>query len=213
LQKWNGIVLELRPNSQKIKPEIESIVEEHLKKSRGIFSRFYLPIIKPYKKSIIEILLASIIIQLLGLSIPFFTQSIIDNVLATSNYKLLWAILAGMFWIFFIQMILMYTRSLLILNFKINFEYLFFSKYFKYFISLKQKYFDSHKREDFIIRFNQNLAIRNITSAHFIESFIDILFLMLYIPILFFYNFFFGICKFNYHSNIFFNNRGFYIKN
>ncbi|MEI8204905.1 MAG: peptidase domain-containing ABC transporter [Bacteroidota bacterium] len=186
---WNGIVLTLEPTPEIFKnKDLNEAVEEFRKERKSIFKKVYSPILTSMKKVIGEILLATFLLQILGLAIPFFTQTIIDNVLVNQNKKLLVAILIGMFGIFLTQILLMYIRNILLVQFKINFELDFFSRFFKHFISLKQRYYDSNRREDFMARFQENLNIRQLVNPTVIESIIDLLFVLLYIPVLIIYN-------------------------
>jgi len=137
-------------------------------------------------------------LQLLGLAVPFFTQTIIDNVLVNQNKKLLVAILIGMCGIFLTQTLLLYARNILLVQFRVNFELDFFSRFFQHFISLKQKYYDSNRREDFMARFQENINIRQLVNPTIIESIIDLGFVLLYIPVLIFYNVKLGLLAFGF---------------
>jgi ABC-type bacteriocin/lantibiotic exporter with double-glycine peptidase domain len=132
--------------------------------------------------------LATIFLQLLGLALPFFTQTIIDQVLVNENLKLLYAILIGMIAIFTSQIVLTYGRNILLTQFKVSFERNFFSRFFDHFIRLKQSFFDNHKREDFINRFQENLRIRAALNPSILQGIIDFAFIALYVVVLFIYN-------------------------
>lgn len=90
--------------------------------------------------------------------------------------------------IFVTQILILYVRNILLVQLRVNFELDFFSRFFKHFISLKQKYYDSNRREDFMARFQENITIRQLVNPTVIESIIDLLFVLFYIPILILYN-------------------------
>lgn len=189
LKKWNRIILTVEPTPEIFKnKDINEAVEEFRKERKSLFKRFYSPVLSSLKKVISEILLATFLLQLLGLAVPFFTQTIIDNVLVNQNKRLLVAILIGMTGIFLTQILLLYVRNILLVQFRVNFELDFFSRFFRHFISLKQKYYDSNRREDFMARFQENLTIRQLVNPTVIESIIDLMFVMLYVPVLIVYN-------------------------
>lgn len=189
LKRWNGIVLTVEPTPAIFKnKDLEESVMALRQKQSSLYKKYYAPIISSLKKIIFEILLATGLLQLLGLAVPFFTQTIIDNVLVNQNKKLLIAILIGMCGIFLTQILVLYVRNILLVQFRVNFELGFFSKFFKHFISLKQKYYDNSRREDFMARFQENLKIREMVNPIVLESIIDLLFVLLYIPILIIYN-------------------------
>lgn len=188
-KKWNGIVLTVEPTKEIFKnKDLDETVKEFMQSRRSLYKKFYAPVISSLKKVIFEILLATAILQALGLAIPFFTQTIIDNVLVNQNKKLLIAILAGMLGIFVTQVLLLYVRNILLVQFRVNFELDFFSRFFKHFISLKQRYYDNNKREDFMARFQENITIRQLVNPTVLENIIDVAFVLLYIPVLIVFN-------------------------
>ncbi|WP_010181874.1 peptidase domain-containing ABC transporter [Aquimarina agarilytica] len=168
------------------------------KNEKKIIRKFYGNLFFNSKKIIVSVFFTSIILQLLGLALPFFTQGIIDQVLVNENFKLLYAILVGMLLVFITQIVLSYHRNILLVKFKVIFERSFFNALFYHFIKLKQSYFDRHKREDFINRFQENMKIRNILNPNILESLIDVSFSIIYLSILFSYNIYLGFITFIY---------------
>ena len=189
LKKWNGIVLSVEPTPEIFKnKDLEEAVTTFMTERKSLYKKFYAPVLSGLKKVIWEILIATAVLQILGLAVPFFTQTIIDHVLVNQNKKLLVAILIGMCGIFLTQILLLYVRNMLLVQLRVNFEMEFFSRFFKHFISLKQKYYDSNRREDFMARFQENMNIRQLVSPTVIESIIDLLFVLFYIPVLIYCN-------------------------
>jgi len=188
LKQWNQIVLTVEPTPEIFKnKDLTETVTQFLNQRKSLYGKFYKPVLLSLKKVIMEILLASFFLQLLGLTVPFFTQTIIDKVLINQNKQLLVAILVGMFGVFMTQVLLLYVRNILLVQFRINFEHDFFSNFFKHFISLKQKYYDSNKREDFMARFQENITIRQLVNPTVIETIIDLGFIFFYLPVLILY--------------------------
>jgi ABC-type bacteriocin/lantibiotic exporter with double-glycine peptidase domain len=187
--KWNGIVLTLEPTSKVFKNrDLLELVASQKGKERLVSKRFYLSLLYPLKFVVGEVLLLSLFLQLLGLALPFFSQSIIDRVLVYQDKKLLLIITLGMLGICAAQLILAYTRNALLTQFKVRFELVFFTNFFDHFIRLKQSYFDNSRREDFITRFQQHLRFRRILSPGLIQPFIDLLFAFNFMLVLFLYN-------------------------
>ncbi|QQS51169.1 MAG: peptidase domain-containing ABC transporter [Bacteroidota bacterium] len=187
--RWNGVVLVLNPTSEIFKHnELTELAEEYRHKRKSILTKYYLPALLTSRKYLVPVLLGTLVLQFLGLALPFFTQTIIDQVLVNNNLKLLYAILVGMIAIFLSQVVLTYGRNILLTQFKVNFERSFFSRFFDHFIHLKISYFDSHKREDFINRFQENLRIRAALNPSILQGFIDSAFVVIYLLVLFFYS-------------------------
>lgn len=188
-KKWNGIVLVLKPGPEIFKnKDMEDLVQSFRKKKKTLYAQFYQPAIQPFKKVIFEILLATFVLQLLGLALPFFTKTIVDSVLMNQNVKLLYGILGALFGVFLLQILLLYVRNILLVQSKVGFELEFFSRFFEHFIRLKQSYYDNHKREDFMSRFRLNLRIRQLANPVLVKNAVDLLFILGYIPLLFFFN-------------------------
>lgn len=187
--KWNGVVLVLEPTSGVFKnKDLEELIQEQKEVERSVFRKFYLSLLYPFKFVLFEILAVSLVLQLLGLALPFFTQNIIDRVLVFQDERLLYATLVGMLGIFLTHVAFTYMRNLLLAQFKANFESGFFGNFFNHFLHLEQSYFDSHRREDLINRFQENLKVRRILSPAVLQPVVDLLFVFNFVVVLFFYN-------------------------
>ncbi|SMD36034.1 ATP-binding cassette, subfamily B [Reichenbachiella faecimaris] len=188
-KKWNGIIMTIEPTREIFEnKDMMDLVKSFRHKKNTIAKNFYTSLLHPFKSILIEIFAASFILQLLGLALPFFAQGIIDKVLSYNDRKLLFAILVGMLGVFLSQIIFTYARNMLLTKLKIKIELIFFSKFFNHFINLAQTFFDMHKRQDFIQRFQENLKIRRLLAPSILQTFIDLLFVIIYIGVLFFYN-------------------------
>jgi ATP-binding cassette subfamily B protein len=82
---WTGRLLLLTPTSslEDVEPEKNPL-------------RRFLPLLKPYKFLLLEVLLASLLLELFTLAIPIFTQTIVDKVLVHNNIPMLNIMLGGM---------------------------------------------------------------------------------------------------------------------
>lgn len=189
LKKWNGVAMSLEPTAQLFRnKDLEESVQAFREEHKSLFSRFYAPVLASLRPVIFQVLLATALLQALGLAIPFFTQTIVDSVLVNQNRKMLMVILMGMFAVFATQTILLYVRNILLVDARVRFELDFFSRFFKHFIGLSQKYYDNNKREDFMARFQENLTIRQLVNPGLLECVVDLLFVLLYLPVLLLYN-------------------------
>lgn len=187
--KWSGVVLEVKPTEQFYQnDELTDAIEQQKTEKKTIFQQLYLPILRENKKVLGEIFLFSLLLELVALVLPLFTQTMLDNVLINQNKKLLIGILVGLMLVFVVQVVLTYTRSMLMVHYRFRFEMDFMTKFFGRMISLKQKYYDNRKREEFMARFNEGLGIRQFTNPVIIQQFLDVFFMLIYFPILFWFN-------------------------
>lgn len=187
--RWNGIALLLEPSGS-IKPhaDVLELIERYRERQRT-FGQMIVELIRErFRRPLTEILVASILLAVLGLSLPLFTQSIIDNVLVLRNNALLVALAVAMSLIVVMQLILSYVRQLLVLQSRIEFEYEFFARFFERMLQLGQRYFDAHKREDFIQRFQENIKLRSLLSSGTVQALLDVVLVLVLTPILWFYH-------------------------
>ncbi|CAM2008731.1 peptidase domain-containing ABC transporter [Acanthopleuribacter pedis] len=188
-QKCNGVVLTMTPRTDLFEDaDVQEILRRTERRTRGVFRHFYWQTLKPFRRVALAVLVTSCILQLLSLLLPFFTQTILDQVLVHQNRKLLFAILAGLFAVFSLQVGLSYFQNLLLAQFKVQFELDFFSKFFYHLIRLRTAYFDAHKREDFINRFHENLKIRGLFSQSVLQSLVNFVFSVNFLIAMFLYN-------------------------
>lgn len=193
-EKWNGIALILNPTPEIFKhSELTELVEATREKERSLFKKYYWPSITQSQRNLMGILIGSLLIIILELALPVLTQTIIDNVLVSENIKLLYGILAGFILVFAARILLIHGRNLLLFQFRIDFELSLFSKLFLHFLKLRQQYFDNHKKEEFINRFQENLKIRQSLSPFVQESILNFIFSLILMGVLIYYNLVLGL--------------------
>ncbi len=186
---WSGATLNMEPTDLVFNNrEIDELLQAVEDNQNNVSQKYYKTPLKTYSKIIIEILGATFLVQLLALSLPVFTQSIIDNVFSTLNENLLYSILLAMMFIFLLHLAITYTRNMLVVQFKTKFELVFFGNFFRHFIYLKQNYFDSHSSEDLIFRFADNQRVRQFLAPNTIRTFVDLIFILAYLTLCFFYH-------------------------
>ncbi|WP_128546802.1 peptidase domain-containing ABC transporter [Larkinella soli] len=187
--KWSGIVLELKPTEAFYRNEdLVASVRQVKAEKKSVFRQLYRPLLKENRRVIGEIFFFSLLLELVGLALPLFTQTMLDNVLVNQNRRLLVGILVGLMLVFVVQVVLTYTRSMLMVHSRFRIEMDFMSAFFERFISLKQSYYDRRKREEFMARFQEGVGIRQFTNPVILQNFLDIAFMLIYFPVLFFFN-------------------------
>jgi ATP-binding cassette subfamily B protein len=187
--RWNGIALLLEPlPAMKPHGDVLEVVERYRQRQRTFEQLLRQIIAERFRRPLVEILLASLLLALLSLVLPIFTQTIIDNVLVLGNNALLVALAVTMSIIVAMQLVLSYVRQLLLTQTRVEFEYEFFSRFFERMINLGQRYFDAHKREDFIQRFQENLKLRSLLSGGTVQALLDVVLVLVLTPVLWFYH-------------------------
>jgi ATP-binding cassette subfamily B protein len=192
--KWNGIGLIMEPTPEIFKHnELTELVEAQREQESSLTKRFYWSSLKGSGRKTTYVLIGSLLIMMFELTIPLFTQTIIDRVLVNKDIKMLYVILFGIISLTIANILLMHGRDLILTQLRVNFERSFFSKFFLHFVRLKMSYFDRFKREDLINRFQENLKLREIVTPATIGSVLDFVFSFFLIMVLISYNSLLGL--------------------
>ena len=177
VKEWNGYTLLLTPTAKfKQVPEAE----------RNVWKYFQL--LKPHKLVLLEIVAASLIIQMLGLITPIFTQILLDRVVVQRSTSTLIAIGSGLivFSLFGVAMsslrryLLYHTANKLDLSLIVG----FISHTFR----LPLSYFETRYVGDITSRISENRKIRDFITGEAISTMLDILSVFIYISLMLWYS-------------------------
>ena len=174
---WTGYLLLLTPS-----PKIEKVEE-----SRTTVGRF-LPLLKPYQALLVEIFLASLVIQLFGLATPIFTQVIVDKVLVHKSTSMLNILLVGMMLIAVFQTATSALRYYLLVHTTRRIDMQMVVEFYRHILSLPMRYFEERKVGDILKRFNENARIRDFLTGRALGVTLDCLMIFVYLGLMFFYN-------------------------
>jgi ATP-binding cassette subfamily B protein len=175
---WSGYLLVLAPT-----PKIEQVEEE--KKTLGR----YLPILKPYRKQLAEVFLASILLQVFNLATPVFTQVIVDRVLVQKNAAMLNAMLFGMMIVAVFQAATGATRKYLMVHTSRRIDMAMAVDFYRHTLSLPLRFFEERKVGDILKRFKENEKIRDLLTGRGFLSILDCVMIFVYLGLMIYYNF------------------------
>ncbi|HZE98504.1 MAG TPA: peptidase domain-containing ABC transporter, partial [Planctomycetota bacterium] len=174
---WTGRALELVPTAKFGTTE----------KIKSPFRRFW-PMIRPHSGLLAEVLGASLLLSILGLGIPLFTQTILDRVLVTSGADLLNVLLAGMLGIAVFQALLMAVRRALLVHVSTAANARLVSDFLRHVLSLPMKFFDLRRVGDVISRVGENDKIRAALVGTIPGVILDTVLALGYFGLMAFYN-------------------------
>jgi ATP-binding cassette subfamily B protein len=174
---WTGRLLLLTPT-----PRLRSNEPE-----RTTFWRF-LPFLTPFKGLLLEVLLASLILQVLQLASPVFTQLIVDKVLVHQNVTMLNLMLAGMLIIGAFQAGTTLLRSYLLIHVSQKLSLHLTSDLFRQVMRLPMRYFHSRKLGDTLTRFADNQKIQTLLTGRAITTVLDLVMLVTGLGLMLYYN-------------------------
>jgi len=174
---WSGYLLVLAPT-----PKIEAVEEE--KKTLGR----YLPILKPYRKQLAEIFLASILLQIFNLATPVFTQVIVDRVLVQKSAAMLNAMLFGMMIVAVFQAATGATRKYLMVHTSRRIDMAMAVDFYRHTLSLPLRFFEERKVGDILKRFKENEKIRELLTGRGFLAILDCVMVFVYLALMIYYN-------------------------
>ncbi|MBX9689894.1 MAG: peptidase domain-containing ABC transporter [Candidatus Obscuribacterales bacterium] len=177
------------------KSALELVPTVELKRAPGAKNPLtvLLPLLKPYGPQIRDVLAAGIVYQALMIITPFFSQTIIDRVIVHEDISMLNMLLLGMILVTGFQSALSFARGILISTLSTKIDHALFVQFFKHLLSLPLKYFEQRSTGDILARFNENARITAFLSGNTITVLLDAVMAIVYIGVLFYYNWTFGL--------------------
>lgn len=174
---WTGTCLLFNPGSELIQ----------LAATRSPWVRF-VGYLKPYRKILANLFIATFIIQLLGVAPPVIIQHILDRVVVHQNVSLLHVLIFGLI----ISNVFVQLTTVLrayLSNFMIrNMDFAMMSHFLRHALSLPLPFFAKRKTGDIFARFQENLKIRAFLTESTITTVLNLLMLFIYFTILFLYS-------------------------
>jgi ATP-binding cassette, subfamily B, bacterial HlyB/CyaB len=174
---WSGTCLVFTPGQDMVQ----------LAASRSPWIRF-VGYLKPYKKILLHIFLATFVIQVLGLVPPLIIQNILDGVIVHQNVNLLHLLIVGLVVSSLFTQLMGTIRSFLAGFMVRNLDFAMMSHFFKHTMSLPFSFFAKRKTGDILARFQENQTIRAFLTESTITTILNLLMVFIYFTIMFLYN-------------------------
>lgn len=174
---WNGICLVFTPGVNMIQ----------LAATRSPWVRF-VAFIKPFKKILLNLFVATLVIEVMGVIPPIIVQNILDRVVVHQNYSLLALLITGLIIANVFQQVSTVLRGYLS-NFMVrNLDFAMMSQFFKHTLSLPLSFFNQRKTGDVFARFQENQTIRDFLTESTISTLLNLLMVFIYFSVLFAYS-------------------------
>jgi ATP-binding cassette subfamily B protein len=174
---WSGTCLVFTPGQD----------QAQLAATRSPWIRF-VGYLKPYKKILMQIFIATFVIQLLGIVPPLIIQNILDGVIVHQNLSLLHLLIVGLIISNVFSQIMATIRAYLA-NFMVrNMDFAMMSQFFKHTMSLPFSFFAKRKTGDILARFQENQTIRAFLTESTVTTLLNLLMVFIYFSIMFVYN-------------------------
>ncbi|MBI3928871.1 MAG: peptidase domain-containing ABC transporter [Armatimonadetes bacterium] len=174
---WTGHVLILTPT-----PELTRTDDQVPSLRR------FLPFLKPLRWVLFEIFLATLILDLLGLASPVFTQTIVDRVLVHHSVGLLNVMALGMVVVLLFEVLVTASRQYLLIHGSNKLDLSLLIVFYRHMLGLPVDYFEKRRIGDFIARFRETARIRQMITGTAITTILDSLMVVVYLGLMLYYN-------------------------
>ncbi|MEH2057472.1 MAG: peptidase domain-containing ABC transporter [Nostoc sp.] len=174
---WSGYALLLQPTAR---------LKNNKDESRSFWKFFEL--IKPHYRTLVEIFIASVVIQLFGLVTPVFTQLLLDRVLVQRSVTTLNAIGLGMIVFGLFGVAVNGVRQYLLFHTANRISIALLVGFIKHTFRLPLSYFESRYVGDIVSRIQENQKIQHFLTGQTLSIVLDMLTLVVYLALMFFYS-------------------------
>lgn len=177
-RQWTGVALDLL-KSESFKPKIE-------RKQLGITQLW--SSMSGFWQTIRQVVLLSLVLQLVVLATPFFLQISIDTVFPAFDSDLLLMLALGFGGLTVINFMAGWLRSLILVTLSNSLSYQVIVNLFRHLVRLPLEYFEKRHVGDIISRFGSTQPISQLISQGMIAAFIDGLMALLTLALMLVYS-------------------------
>ncbi len=149
---------------------------------------WFLPDLLKHKKVWRDVLLASLVIQLLALGTPLFTQTIIDKVVVHRTESTLIAVAFGMAVFMIFSALLTWVRQYLVLHTGNRVDAVLAAAVFDHLFKLPPRYFEKRPTGVISARLHGVETIREFIASAAVTLVLDLPFLLIFVAIMFWYS-------------------------
>ncbi len=149
---------------------------------------WFTPLVHRYRAPLLNVLLASLLVQLCALATPVFFQITIDKVLVHKGYSTLTLVVVGLIGIGAFQAVLQYLRTYILTHPTCSIDVELGARLFEHIMRLPLGYFETRPAGQTVARVRELETVRAFLTGQALSSAIDIPFTLVFIAILFFYS-------------------------
>jgi ATP-binding cassette subfamily B protein len=176
-QGWTGYTLLLEPTFQ-----LKEIPDAQHNISR------FVELLKPHGLVLMEVLLASILLQGFNLCIPLFTQFLLDRVIVQHSESALFTAGAGLLLFSFFSLLTTSLRRYLLFHTASRVDLSLGVGFIAHAFRLPLRYFDARYVGDITSRIQENRTIRRFLAGEGLLTVLDLLMVFVYFGLMFWYS-------------------------
>lgn len=174
---WTGYTLLLQPTAK----------FEHTPEAKHNLGK-YIALLQPYWLVLSEILLASLVMQIIGLFSPIFTQILLDKVVVQQSVSTLVAIGSGLLFFSLFRIAISNLRRYLLYHTANKLDLSLIVGFISHTFQLPLGYFENRYVGDITSRISENRKIRSFITGDAITTLLDILSVFVYVVLMFWYS-------------------------
>ncbi|HEY7417955.1 MAG TPA: cysteine peptidase family C39 domain-containing protein, partial [Ktedonobacteraceae bacterium] len=140
--------------------------------------------IKQAPVAFLQIIGASLLLQLFGLATPLLTKVVVDQIIPFSLKDVFVLLGIGMVILLLAQLITSFLRETVLLYLQTHIDMRMMLRFFEHLLTLPQDFFQQRSSGDILARMGSNIAIRDILSNQLISTILDGSFVIVYFFIL-----------------------------
>jgi HlyB family type I secretion system ABC transporter len=179
---FTGVVLTFEPGPQ-FKRRSSAM---HLNSEAASWRTYFLGMMQSpgIIRFLLQVLIASLVLQLLGLALPLVTKIIFDNILPYEMVNGLQILGIGVLILILTQFILQYLRAALLIYLQARLDSQLMLGFFEHVLSLPFRFFQQRTSGDLLMRLSSNAAIRETLTSQSISIVLDGALVVVYVVVL-----------------------------
>ncbi len=182
---FTGVIIMLEPGEQ---------FNRHATSVRKLTLRSYtVQYIKRAPMTLVQLLIASLCLQIFGLGVPLLTKVIIDQVIPLRLTSIVPLLGIGVLSLLLAQLVVLMLRSFLLVFLQYRIDTKIHPSFFDHLLMLPLKFFQQRSTGDILTRVSSNNTIRDIVSTQFLSTVLDGSLVVVYMLILLWQSWSFGL--------------------
>ncbi len=150
--------------------------------------KWFLPVIRKYKRPLIDVLVAAFTLQVLGLFSPIVMQVVIDKVLTHHSYSTLDVLVVALIAIALFETFMTIAKNYIFTNTTSKLDVILGARLFRHLFNLPLAYFEARRVGDTVARVRELENIRQFLTGQPLTALLDTLFIVVYIVVMFIYS-------------------------
>ncbi|WP_409342241.1 peptidase domain-containing ABC transporter [Paenibacillus sp. MBLB4367] len=171
-------------NAVFLKPVDAFFAQEESMPSFGRYWAFF----ASRKQALFHIVWLTVLLQVINLALPLFTQQVIDRVLVGGNYDDLNVMLIVMLGVSLLTMLVQSIREWVIAGTFVKIDIDMIMSFYRHVFRLPMRYFATRKVGDILTRAGENQVIRHFLVTNSMNAVLNVMTIVVYIGIMFAYN-------------------------